>query len=73
MAEQFEKGDIVFYHPVIGGPPDGWEYEIVDFGSINGHRDVCWLLGKRGCVSTKAISPARPRSGLSASARGEPR
>lgn len=62
MFEYFQKGDIVNYHPIIGEPHDGKEYEIVDFGSINGDRDVCWLLGKRGCVSTKAISRARPKA-----------
>jgi hypothetical protein len=65
----FAKGDIVHYHPIIGQPHDGKEYEIVDFGSINGDRDVCWLMGKRGCVSTRAISAARPRSASSAEGR----
>lgn len=56
MADQFEVGHLVRYHPIIGGPHDGKLYEITHLGDIPSRKNVAWLKGKSGCVAIEALS-----------------
>jgi hypothetical protein len=56
----FNVGDPVRFHPVIGGNHDGRTYHIKGFTDL-GHGERCAFLdGVSGCVSLRALSvPAR--------------
>lgn len=52
-------GRVVHYHAVIGGPITERFLQIQDGPQLlSGHTWVVWLVGKAGCVSIDAISPA---------------
>lgn len=53
--DKVEIGEMVRYHPIIGGEHDGNEYKVTAIGELSGRR-VAWLEGKRGCVALKALS-----------------
>lgn len=48
-------GDVVRYHPIIGGPDDGRDYTILSLGRI-ATTPVAWLCGKSGCVAIAALT-----------------
>ena len=51
-------GDMVRYHPIIGGAHDGNIYECrSDMFALGSGEAVIQLKGKSGCVSVRAISP----------------
>lgn len=54
-------GARVHYHPRIGGPSDGREYEVTQKPQQMNDRPCTWLRGKTGCVALDALSliPAR--------------
>ena len=55
MNQLPQKGSIVKYSPIIGGPPDGKLYTVREVGELHG-RAVAWLSGKSGCVSVAALT-----------------
>jgi hypothetical protein len=56
QKNSIKAGDVVRYHPVIGGQDDGRDYTVTEVGVIGGGRMVAWLNGKSGCVSLAALS-----------------
>lgn len=52
-------GELVRYHPIIGGDHDGKLYEITAIDTLPSRRRVAWLKGKSGCVSLRALSKPR--------------
>lgn len=55
---KFHIGDVVRYHPIIGGRHDGKLYTVQSCGDIASSEDVAWLSGKAGCVAQRALSHA---------------
>ena len=56
QRDSIKVGDLVRYHPIIGGPDDGRYYTVSDVGVLAGDQMVAWLQGKSGCVSLAALS-----------------
>lgn len=55
---KYKKGQIVYYHPIIGKESDGERYEILNFWKLGHGHPVYKLKGKAGCVSEDALSLA---------------
>lgn len=51
-----EPGDIVRYHPIIGGPQSDETYRVKELGRLGHGEVVAWLHGKVGCVSLDALT-----------------
>lgn len=53
---EFQVGDIVDYHSIIGGEITSTGHEITVIEEVCG--TMCaWITNKRGCVSLDALSP----------------
>jgi hypothetical protein len=52
---KYRRGQIVNYHPRIGGPAKD-SYEIIDFWRLGHGQKIYKLVGMAGCVSEDALS-----------------
>ena len=59
----FTVGQIVRFHPIIGGRHDNRKYQVRELGELCG-RKVAWLHGKPGCVAIEALSIPAPGFGF---------
>ncbi|MFA7331064.1 MAG: hypothetical protein WC326_08330 [Candidatus Delongbacteria bacterium] len=55
----FYAGDLVHYHPVIGGPHTGLVYRVKSTSELFDGQKAAWLISKTGCVSFDALSLVR--------------
>lgn len=56
LGFKFEIGDIVRYHPIIGGTHDGRLYTIRRAATLSPNRPVYWLANRAGCVAESSLS-----------------
>ena len=56
---KFKVGDIVKYHPIIGGGDDGKVYRIVSTRILWPNNPVYHLDHKRGCVAEASLTKIR--------------
>jgi hypothetical protein len=52
----FCAGDLVHYHPVIGGPHVGIPYRVWAMSDLSDGRKVAWLIDKTGCVAIEHLT-----------------
>lgn len=66
MSIEFEKGDLVAYHSIIGGPITsiGHTVQSIELMPNNYGTNVAWITGKTGCVSIAALSAAEEWSAI---------
>lgn len=58
-----QKGDVVAYHPIIGKPAESNGHTVSSVFPAACGNMVAFISGKRGYVSTDALSRCNPETG----------